>query len=183
MLQKPTTKADLLPPFDLIGNAGWDLALRQVLVDYEVPLPTPCCEAELADCEERIGFALPQSLRLFLLAIGPIDFDGLRIFSPQKIKTAESFWFAEYFSEIARKQLPQLLQFAEAVADNVYVMELQSGKCCLCCHDPAGLIDWLPSFDTLIKIAVIDLSWSYYGWPDDEIEEMAEELKAELYPS
>ncbi len=183
MLQKPQTKSDLLPPFDSIGEANWDTRLRQLLVDYEVPLPAPCGDGEIDECEKRLGFALPQSLKLFLSALGPVDFDGVRVLSPKEIRTAESFWFASYFTEDEQKQLPHLLQVAEAVADNVYALEVASGRCCLCSHDPPGLFEWLPSFDVLIKMAVIDLSWSYYGWPDEEIEDMAEELKAELFPA
>jgi hypothetical protein len=181
MLQKPTSKSDLMPPFNHIGEVGWDLKLRQVLVDFEVPLPVPCSEADLLNCEGMLGMAMPQSLRLFLSTLGPVDFDGVRIFTPEEIKTAETFWFAKYFTEEDQRQLLGLIQVAEAVADNVHVIELKSGRCGLCSHDPPGLFEWLPSFDALIKSAIIDLSWSYYGWPDDEIEEMAEQLKAELF--
>ncbi|HEX8465754.1 MAG TPA: hypothetical protein VF627_14150 [Abditibacterium sp.] len=183
MLQKPKSKFDLMPAFNRIGDADWDTKLRQILVDYEVPLPAPCSQVELADCEKRLGFALPYSFRLFLNTMGPVDFSGIRVLAPKEVKTAEGFWFASYFSEEDRNRLSGMLEVAEAVSDNIYVVELQSSKCGLCSHDPPGFFEWLPSFDALIQVAVIDLSWGYYGWPDDEIEEMAEQLRAELFPT
>jgi hypothetical protein len=182
MLEKPKTKFDLLPPFNFIGETNWNSKLRQLLIDYEVPLPTPCSLPEIMDCEKRLDCILPQPLKIFLNTLGPVDFDGLRLFQAHEIRTAESFYCSDYFSEEERKQLPHLLQVAESLADNVYVLAMKSGKCCLCSHDPVDLFEWLPSFDALIKTAVIDLSWSFYGYPDEEIEKMAEELKTELFP-
>jgi len=181
MLRKPTTKADLLPPFNYIGEANWEAKLRQLLVDYEVPLAQPCTNREIKECEKRLGSALSQSLKLFLSAFGPMNFDGVRLLLPEEIKTAESLWLANNLCKDEQKLLPYLLQIAEAVSDNIYALELESGQCYLCSHDPAGLFNWLPSFNAFIKMAIIDLSWGYYGWPDEAIERMAEELKAELF--
>ena len=183
MPKKPENETDLLPPFDYIGKDGWDSKLRQLLTEYTVPLPPPSTELEVQRCEARIGFPLPSSLKLFLLTFGPVDFDGLRICPPEDVKTLQNVWFRDFLAREEQLKLAGLIQVAETGSDNYYALDASDGRCCLCSHDPSGLFDWLSSFDDLIKMAVIDLSWGYYGWLDSEIEEMARHLKRELLGS
>jgi hypothetical protein len=181
MLTKPSTKADLLPPFEYIGASGWDTALRRVLVEYEVPLASAVTEADIERCESELGFHLPQSLRLFLMTFGAINFDSLELLPPTKIQTLEQVWFREFLNEDEQAMLPNLIGVAEAGSDDYFALDVRTNTCLHCSHDPAGLIQYLPTFDDLIKVAVIDLSWGYFGWPDEEVYEMARALKKDLY--
>jgi hypothetical protein len=66
-------------------------------------------------------------------------------------------------------------------SDNHIAIDPVSGTCYLCSHDPAGIYDEAASFDDLVRIAVIDLSWGYYGWPDPKVERLPTELKADIF--
>ncbi len=39
----------------------------------------------------------------------------------------------------------------------------------------------MDSFDDLVKIGLIDLSWEYWGWPDSEVAEIAQQVKRSLF--
>ena len=64
---------------------------------------------------------------------------------------------------------------------DIFTLEVATGRCSLCSHAPARFSNWLNRFDDLVKIAIIDLSWSVYGWTDEEIFLMASEIKNELF--
>ena len=100
---------------------------------------------------------------------------------PPEIDRLAQLWFKSSLTEHDQARLARMIQIAETGSDNVYVLDLDNQHCCLCSHDPAGLFEWLPSFDDLIRMALIDLSWSSYGWPDPEIADMATALKSELF--
>lgn len=181
MLPKPQTKMDLLPPFQRIGEPDWENNLRQLLNAYAVPLPTPIAITTIVQREQVLRLNFPPSLRLFLTTFGPIDFDGLRLLPAQEIDRLEQLWFKSSLTDHDQARLSHMIQIAETGSDNVYALDLDNQLCCLCSHDPAGFFEWLPSFDDLIRMALIDLSWSYFGWPDPEIADMATVLKSELF--
>lgn len=50
-----------------------------------------------------------------------------------------------------------------------------------CAHDPPGFSSWLPDFDSVVKVILIDLACGYYGWPDEEVSALADELKETMF--
>jgi len=181
MLHKPQAKADLLPPFYRIGEPDWDTKLRRLLEAYDVPLPQPIPIDAIVQREQALQYAFPTALRLFLTTFGAIDFDDPRLLLADRIDTCKSLWFHDNLAQAEQRRLPSLLQVAETGSDNFYAIDLSTQHCWLCSHHPAGLFDVLPSFDDLIRMAVIDLSWSRYGWPDPAIEELAVAVKKDIF--
>jgi len=180
-MEKPSSKEDLIPPFEKIGEAGWDRGVRDLLQRYEVPLPTPITEGELAACEKKLGSPLPPSLHLLLKTFGPLDLDEIRFFGTDEISSVEGIWFAHALSDEDRKRLPQMIGIGEYVGDEVIVVEPDTGRCCQCVHDPPGFMNWLNCVDDLLRIALIVLCNGYYGWDDERLSDMASELCVELF--
>ena len=180
-MDKPTRKEDLHPPFTAIGEGDWAEGIRKRLRDYGVPLPEPVSEAGLRSREDELGVRLPESLRSFLREIGPVDLDGIRVYRTDEIGPADSIWFSEHLRGEGRSRLPDLLAIAEYASGDPITLEPATGRCCLLSHDPPGFWNWMESFGDLVKIGLIDLSWGYWGWPDPEVAEMAQEVKWDLF--
>ena len=64
-----------MPPFRVIGEAGWANSLLGVLMNYKVEAFKGISEKTLKQYERELGFQLPNSLRIFLLEFGCIDLD------------------------------------------------------------------------------------------------------------
>jgi hypothetical protein len=181
MLKKPETKADLLPPFTIIGEPGWDTSLRQMFDDYELP-PTPAVPPnEMATLEHRLGVQFPPAITRFFTTFGAVNFDGLRLLEPNDIVTMQSVWFHAMLIPADQMRLSQLVQIAEAGSDDYYALDSLDWAVYLVSHDPAGLTFLVPSFDDLIRLACIDLSCGYFGWPDEDVAVLARDLKQDLF--
>lgn len=181
MLDKPQTKADLLPRFTRIGDSGWETEIRSLLLAYDVPLPAPATHDALMACEHRLGAHLPEPLTHFLRTFGPVNFDDPILLAPDQIQSLDHWGFRPSLSDGDQRHLRGKIQIAETGSDDIYGLDLTTGTCCRCVHYPAAIEDWLPSFDDFLRMALIDLSWSYYGWPDPAIERMATELKNDVF--
>jgi hypothetical protein len=183
-LRRPQRKADLAPPPFVIGEPGWREAIISVLRAYDVPLPAPVREEEIAARERALGAALPAAVRRFLMEIGPVDFDYLRLFHADEIVPLEYAWLRRMLDEPEQRRLPFLLEIAAySGSGDVVAIDRAAGRCGLCSHTPVRIKWWLRSFDDLIRVALIDLSWSYYGWPDPDVEALARALKQDLIGS
>lgn len=183
-LRRPRSKADLALPRFVIGEPGWQETILSVLRAYGVPLPSPASEHDLVARERALGAALPRSVRQFLLEIGPVDFDYLRIFHPQEIVPLDYAWLRTMLDESEQSLLPFLLEIADySSSGDVVTIDRITGRCYLCAHAPVRFKWWLPSFDDLIRAALIDLSWGYYGWPDPDVEALARACKVDLLGS
>lgn len=186
MLNKPTCKEDLLPPFNEIGEPGWAETIRMVLQDYAVPLPEPSADKDLRELENKLGFQLPRSLCVFLTQFGPVDFGSVSLRSSTGLKTLFDdegiAWFRDWFDADQKQQLARLLAIGDYGGDaGVVSIDPLSGICYLCQHDPLGIHKLAGSFDDLIKSEIILLSCGYFGYPDPEIEAMASQLVEELF--
>ena len=182
MPQKPESKQDLLPPFERIGDAGWDDEIKSFLNSYDVPLATPSKESAIQKCETRLNTQLPQSYREFLAIIGPQIFGYLKIFGPDDIRQPNE-WFSETLEEPDKQQLKRLLRVGDAGGSgNVFAIDTIDGSIHLISHDPLGIHRTHKSFDDLIREYCIGIFAGYYGWPDAEIEEMVEDLRLEMFP-
>jgi SMI1 / KNR4 family (SUKH-1) len=181
MKEKPNIKEALMPPFQAIGEPGWAERLRQVLLDYDTSLPEPAPYESIEAREQALGIRLPRALRAFYMEFGPVDFDGFELFSIDYIKPLDNVWFRDFLTNGDQARLHGLLGIADSGCDNYIAIDPVTGKCYLCSHDPAGIFEESDSFDDLIRKAVIDLSWGYYGWPDPEVERLATELRRELF--
>ena len=178
---KPHSKSDMMPPFQRIGEPHWDDKLTSFLTSYDVPLPVPATEDGLADCERRIDAHLPKSIRQFLKAFGPVSFDYLTVFNPADIRTPDE-WFVESLPVETKSQIDEFIRVADAGgSSDVFALHLRTGTIHLLSHYPLSLHDCLASFDDLIRIACISIHTSYYGWPDEDVKEMAQELMGELF--
>lgn len=181
MPTKPETKADLTPPFTRIGEPGWDAALRQLFDAYELPLTPPVPPHDLAAVEDRLGIHLPDAVTHFFTTFGAVDFDGIRLLDLHDITSMQSVWCAPMLSPADRARLSRLLQIAAVDSDDYYALDLDDWSVYHITHDPPGMTVLVPSFDDVIRLACIDLSWGYYGWPDEDVEAMAHELKRDLF--
>lgn len=180
MLKKPESKNELLPPFRWIGEDGWEEKARQILLDYEVPLPQPSTAEEIQQCEERLGVILPEPFKLFHENFGAVAFDCPLLFPLSDVRNATEVWFYDFLSEQDKMALSDMVLIGNP-ADDYLVLDLKTGRCAGCYHDPPGFADWLPSFHELIQCAFIGLCCRYYGWPDESLEKWSNELKFELY--
>lgn len=180
-MQKPKTKADLMPPFRVIGEASWAKKFLNILTDYGVEPAKGLSEEILKRHERELKFKLPDSLRIFLLEFGCIDLDDFCLYPLSEIAPIRDLWFRGFLSSEEQKQLPNLLGIADTGFDNVMAIDPTTGRCYVCSHDPAGIFLEADSFDDLLQKVIIDLSWGYYGWPDFYIETLASELKHDLF--
>ena len=124
-----------------------------------------------------------DSFHLYSLytTFGPLNFDDPQLLDMHQMDLLTNVWFRNFLSADEQAHLPRLLVIAATGSDNYYALDIAIQQCYLCSHDPAGIFSWLPSFDTFIQCAVINLSWSGYGWPDPAVEQMARELIQELF--
>ena len=181
MVDKPQTKEDLLPPFEQIGELGWDDRLRSFLASYDVPFPDPATKAELIACEERIGTSLLAPHRLFLASFGPLNLDYITIFSASDIRTPDE-WFVESLPDEQRSEISDFIRVADAGGTgNMFTMHLATGAVHFLSHDPLGHRQRLECFDDLVRLALVSIHSSYYGWPDEDIQLMSRELMKELF--
>ncbi|HEY1013242.1 MAG TPA: SMI1/KNR4 family protein [Herpetosiphonaceae bacterium] len=180
-MQEPTCPDDLIPPFGQIGEPGWDDALRALLSAYGCPPPQPTRAGALSEAEARLGMVFPASVRQLYEAFGPLDFDGLVLLDPGVMIPAAELWMWEMLGRSDQRRLAGAIAIAEIDSGDAYALDPATGACCRVSHDPAAIEHWLPSFDALIQCAVIDLSWSYYGWPGPEIPAWASQLMMGRY--
>lgn len=179
--EKPRSKNDLLPPFERIGEPGWDARIREFLTSYDVPLPEPASAASLDACEQRLGVSLHPSHRLFLETIGPVAMDYVQFFPADEIRRPDE-WFVDSLPDEDRARLDSFVRVADAGgSDDVFTLHLPGGGVYLLSHYPASHTQCLETFDDLVRIATINIHTGYYGWPDKEIAEMAQELMEELF--
>lgn len=181
MPEKPKAKSDMMPPFERIGEPQWDHKLRSFLTSYDVPLSKPATESELDECEQRIGATLPNALRMFLAAFGPVSFDYVTILPPSEVRRPDEF-FVESLPAEAKSKVNECIRVAEAGGSgDVFVVHLPTGSIHLLSHDPPSLQACLQSFDDLVRIACISIHSGFYGWDDEDVEDMTEELMDELF--
>jgi hypothetical protein len=93
MLRKPSTKEDLRPPFQTIGEPGWADRLRRVLIDYGVPLPEPVPASLIAHRESELGVGLPAALRQFYITFGTVDLDSFQLYPVDELEPLTDVWF------------------------------------------------------------------------------------------
>src|SRR5262249_54638934 len=126
LMEKPTRTEDLIPKFRVIGEPGWDDEVRKILTDYEVPIPEPLTEDELARRETELGFRLNEELRLFLKTFGAVNFEGLpNLFSLEQIGTLEdNIWFRDCLNEEQLLRLKGIIGVGNCLSDDVFGLEL-----------------------------------------------------------
>ena len=106
-LPRPRTTDELLPPFAVVGEPGWDARLRAWLIDFDFQFTQPIKPAEVAAAEVRLGQRLPADWRAFLLAFGPLDLDGVRLSAPGQIVRMGGVWFRSHLNEQEQALLPR----------------------------------------------------------------------------
>ena len=181
-LTKPETQADLEPPFEMIGDEGWESRLRDLLNSYGVPIPNPVPAKEVDAAEATLGLQLPSSLRTFLTKIGPLDFGSMRVLSVKEISTLERIWFADSMPSQEKARIPQLVGVLDYLGTGDFIAwDSANDKFVLVGHDPPGIHPWLPTFDDCVREQCVDLAAGCYGWPDEEVELLVEDVKARLF--
>lgn len=177
-ISKPTCPEELFPPFEKIGDNGWNKHLSDFLKSFDVPLPDPCTNLDLEKQEQAMGMTFPDSLRTFLLEFGPVSFDYIEILAPSQISLATELWFADKLTE----NLNEYILIANAGGpENQFALNIESGDCYLARHYPPRLERCLNSFDDLIRIACVGLFTGYYGWDDEELEAMQTQVMKDLF--
>jgi hypothetical protein len=53
-------------------------------------------------------------------------------------------------------------------------LNLETGECARCGHDPPGFSAPLPSVDALVQYALMSLPLGQYGWDDAALEDLVE---------
>lgn len=181
-LRKPVSLDDLRPPFERIGEQGWADRVRGLLDAYGVPLPAPVAADELDARRAELGVELPPALRTFLTEIGPLDPREIRILPPAEIVSLDGVWFRDHLGFFDRRRLRGLIAVGDYLGSGDFIaLEPKTGRCCLCSHDPPGFSSWLPDFDSVVKVILVNLACGYYGWPDEEVSALADELKETMF--
>jgi hypothetical protein len=182
-LERPRFIADLEPPFRRIGEEGWEDRFRALLRDYEVPTPAPVPRSELEALEAILGVRLDESVREFLRAIGPVDFDSLRVLSLPEIKPLEDVWFASHLDPAARAKLPLIVAVLDYLGTGDFVgWDRASGAFVLVRHDPKGIFPWHSTFDDCVREQCVELARGRYGWPEEDVGALVEEAKRRFVP-
>lgn len=183
-LKQPKTTADLEPPFKHIGEQGWEERLRTLLAAYGVPEPQPVATGDISARESALGFRLDESVRQFLLVIGPVDFQSLRVLSPEEIEPLSGVWYASRLSERDRERLPNVVGVMDYLGkgDEFVGWERSASRFVRLGHDPAGVWEWLPTFDECIREQCVELAAGHYGWPDEETQRLVRDTKRRLFP-
>jgi hypothetical protein len=184
-LKKPQTSVDLEPPFRRIGEPGWEERLRALLREYGVPEPRPVAERDLLARESSLGCRLDESQRRFLLTIGALDFESNRVLSLEEIRPIGDIWFASFLSERERRRLPRMIAAMDYLGgtDEFIAWDRDCGGYLLVRHDPAGIYHWAPTFDDCIREQCVHLAVGYYGWGDDDVEQLVEDTAQRLFPT
>lgn len=178
---KPRTVDELPLPFLNIGEPGWVNRTHDVLTSFGVPLPEPVRLEELAECERRLGLELPTSCRRFLLELGPLDIDEFRFLPPREILPMSGFYAADLFDPGSRRRLQELVSVAEYCGtDDPFAIDQRSCEVCRVGHDPPGLSLTMPSFDVLVRCALLGLACGYYGFPDASVQSLVEQARFAL---
>jgi len=173
--RKPTTEADLPVPFGRIGEDGWAERARAVLESYGVKLPVPVPPAEIASAESRLAVAFPETYRLLLSTLGPLDMDGIRFLPLSDVTRLDGYWARDHFTPSERAQLANHLAIVDYLGSDDFIgLNVQTGECARCGHDPPGFSSRLASVDALVQIAFMKLPAGYYGWDDPELEALVE---------
>jgi hypothetical protein len=181
-LQKPRSGDELPRPFDRIGEAGWADRARDVLRAYGVPLPQPATADSVASAELRLGLTLPSAYRCFLLDLGPVDLDGFRFQAPGALSRLDEYWARDAFSRADVALLHGMIDVVDYCGSgDLIALQIETGRCARCGHDPPGVSDWLPSFDAVLQLAFLNLPISYYGWDDDDLEDLIARTQQRLF--
>ena len=145
------------------------------------PLPTPSSSEEIRALEARTGLPLQSSYGQFLTAIGPLDTNSFQFLPPSEVEPASTVWFAAAMRESDVELSKRMLRVAEYGGEDPMVLDTETGRCCLCSHDPVGFSDYLESFDDLVRLAFLFLPTGYYGWPDRAVDQLVEEAQLEMF--
>ena len=181
-LSIPQSLDDLPQPFRKIGQPGWVTNAHKVLEDYGVPIPQQISESQIETLCVRLGRVLPTSYHRFLLELGALDIDGWRFLPPQEVELLTSVWFRNMLKSEDQKRLEHMLGIGDYLGSgDHFALDLESGRCCLCGHDPAGFSNWLNSFDDLVRLAFMLLPVSYYGWPDESVQLLVHNAQQQIF--
>jgi hypothetical protein len=180
MLKKPESADDLSPPFEQIGEPGWSDAIKQLLADYEVPLPEPTGASELADAEKRLAVTLPADLKAAYAELGPLDLAEVRLLRPSEFEYLTDHWSAGALSAEDQRILADLVHIADSPGGPVG-WDRANAMYSLVQHDPDEIVGGLLSFSDLLRSCIIDLAIGYHGWPDLYLVRLTEELKDSLF--
>jgi len=181
-LQQPKTERDLPRPFESIGDAGWAEAAREVLNAYGVPDPVPVAADVIVETERRLGCGLPEKYRRLLMELGPIDADAFRFLAPHEVVVLDKYWARASFGERDTAALGKMVSIVDYCSTGDPIgLDLETGHCARCGHDPPGLSNWLPSVDSLVLVAFLCLPVGYYGWQDTELEALVAREQERLF--
>lgn len=180
--KKPTTKDELRPPFQNIGDEGWDIWLREVLADYEeFELPTPVTSGEIAKREAKLGVSLPNSVKLVLTTFGHLQLDDWWLCSLEEMVFLDEVETDFDLTPEQNSQLRKTLRIAETFVDpelsDFYGVDCETGKIYLHSYFLGVFTEVMPSFDNLFKMYIMYLSFGIYGGDsDDSISEKVDEI-------
>lgn len=178
-ISKPENREALFPPFETIGESNWNGKLRALLDAFEVPRSQPASPVSIKEREQELGVDFPRPLVLFLTEFGAVSFGYIEFLWEKKMTLATELWCADKFQNI---DLKDYLVVANAGGGhNQFVLSLSSGECYLARHDSSELQPCVRNVHDLLRIGCVDLYTGYYGWDDDELEEMRNSVMTELF--
>lgn len=170
-----------MPPFRKIGEEGWVKNLQKLLTEYGIEPSQGLSEKAVEQRERELGLNFPDPLRSFLIEFGHTNLGRFCLYPLYSMALSTDIWFRDFLTSEEQEQLQDLLGIANSGSDNVLAIDPITGYCYICNHDPAGIFLEANSFDEFLQKIIIDLSWGYYGWPDPHVEELALELKLDLF--
>jgi len=180
---KPTTREDIAPKFERIGDAGWADEITTLFHAYDAPLPTPCSETALSSVEDERGITLPSEYRLFMATLGPVAFGYAAMLPPLTTETSADVWFHDRLPQDIMDDLQNCLTVCDLGGSGDFLaVDLYTGACRLLDHTSATAPHAFESFSEFARWALVDLYVGHYGWPDESVEALVSSYKAELSP-
>lgn len=180
---KPTTREDIAPKFERIGDAGWADEITALFDAYGAPLPTPSSETALSSVEDERGIALPSEYRLFMATLGSVAFGWATMLPLPTTETSTNVWFHDRLPQDVMDDLQNCLTVCDLGGSGDFLaVDLCNGACRLLDHTSATASHAFESFSDFARWALVDIYVGHYGWPDESVQALVATYKSELSP-
>lgn len=187
-------KADIIIPFDRIGEAGWTEQTGRIITalddNWSREAAEPLSVKEIMAIESRLGVALPDSLKLFYQTFG-IAGIGEELQEPGDIGYLKDIWrhdpeYGPRFTDEDQKVLPHLITFSEYLGNgNLFCFHAQTQAIYYFDHESQPYLHRLfDRADDYLKGCLIFAQSDLFGNVEqEEVDSWAEEIVSGLFGS
>lgn len=186
-------KLDIVIPFDTIGEEGWDVRTKDILLSFADnwgrELPEIKTEQEIISLENRLGASLPVNLKVFYQTFGIADV-GEQLQSFDEMGWLKDIWgdmpqYGPDFSERDNGILPFLITFSDYLGNgNMFCFHSETKEIYYFDHDTRPYLTRMFScVDDYLKGCLISCQSQLFADINLESEAMkwTEDILKELY--